>query len=152
MWSLRPALSVKTLLLIFIAESASLHSPFILQQSPRQRRHPAGLNYKREGSKCHVFVEVKDKRHPPSDSFHTCDDLLRFTLIAFSYVYVCISVPKCAGASAGQICSVSLETQLLVVAKCPTWMLGTELRSLQEQNILITRSPSHLSSPKAKDV
>lgn len=69
-----------------------------------------------------------DQCHPPSDSFYKCTDFFRLTSIAFNDADVCASVHKCAGASAGQRGWLPLEQE--VVAKCPTWVLGTELRSL----------------------
>lgn len=83
--------------------SASLPSPFALQPSLKEQSHAAGLNYKREGSKCPVcVVGVRDQGHPPSDSFYMCTDLFRLTSIAFNDVDMCASVHKRAGASAGQ--------------------------------------------------
>lgn len=37
-----------------------------------------------------------------------------------------------------------LKLELQVVASCYRWVLGTELRSLQEQNALLTAEPSPL--------
>lgn len=61
-------------------------------------------------------------------------------------MFVCLAMEKCT-AHRGQKRgggSDPLKLELQVVVSCYRWVLGTELRSLQEQNALLTAEPSPL--------